>query len=151
MLVLMILYRKLNFSYSIPVILVLLMILPICLSAQDKDRRVRIRELGYEIGIYSPGPYNAITDVEGVRVGHVTLNRGSDVRTGVTAVIPNSDMDTYSVVGAAFTIHGNGEMTGMSWTNDSGYIESPIMLTNTLSVGAVHEGVVRHLKYISLQ
>jgi len=150
MLVTMSLYRKLDFSCSIPIIFVFLVSLSISLSAQDKSRRVRIRELGYEIGIYSPGPYNAITDVEGVRVGHVTLNRGSDVRTGVTAVIPNSDMDTYSVVGAAFTIHGNGEMTGMSWTNDSGYIESPIMLTNTLSVGAVHEGVARHLKYISL-
>ena len=74
MLVTMSLYRKLDFSCSIPIIFVFLVSLSISLSAQDKSRRVRIRELGYEIGIYSPGPYNAITDVEGVRVGHVTLN-----------------------------------------------------------------------------
>ena len=113
-------------------------------------KRARIRDLGFEIGIYPTGRHNAITDVMGVKVGHATLNQGDNIRTGVTAVIPNPDLETHLLVGAAYTIHGNGEMTGMAWVNDAGYIESPIMLTNTLSVGAVHEGVVRYLNHVAL-
>ncbi len=143
-------HRKLSmFRFFLILLLILINQIGLIL-AQSNEKRARIRDLGYEIGIYDPGQYNAITDVPGVRVGHVTLNKRNDIRTGVTAVIPNPDMDSHLVIGAAFTIHGNGEMTGMSWTNDAGYIESPIMLTNTLSVGAVHEGVVRHLNYVAL-
>ena len=88
---------------------------------------------------------NAITDVAGVKVGHVTLNYGDNVRTGVTAVIPRDDIWVNKVFGASYIINGNGEATGIAWTNEAGWIESPIMLTNTLSVGAVHDGVVRYM------
>tara|TARA_B100000809_G_scaffold266380_1_gene328826 strand:+ start:328 stop:1416 length:1089 start_codon:yes stop_codon:yes gene_type:complete len=106
--------------------------------------RARARDIGIQIGIYQPGAYNAITDVSGVKVGHVTLNEGNSIRTGVTAVIPRDNIWKNRLFGASYTIHGNGETTGMARINQAGWIESPIMLTNTLSVGAVHDGVVRH-------
>jgi len=106
--------------------------------------RARARDIGIQIGIYQPGVYNAITDVSGVKVGHVTLNEGNSIRTGVTAVIPRDNIWKNRLFGASYTIHGNGETTGMARINQAGWIESPIMLTNTLSVGAVHDGVVRH-------
>ena len=94
--------------------------------------RSRARDLGIKIGIYEPGKYNAITDVAGVKVGHVTLHYGESVRTGVTAVIPRDDIWVNKVFGAGHIINGNGEATGLAWTNEAGWIESPIMLTNTL-------------------
>ena len=106
--------------------------------------RARARDIGIQIGIYQPGVYNAITDVSGVKVGHVTLNEGNSIRTGVTAVIPRDNIWKNRLFGASYAIHGNGETTGMARINQAGWIESPIMLTNTLSVGAVHDGVVRH-------
>ena len=106
--------------------------------------RARARDIGIQIGIYQPGAYNAITDVSGVKVGHVTLNEGNSIRTGVTAVIPRDNIWKNRLFGASYAIHGNGETTGMARINQAGWIESPIMLTNTLSVGAVHDGVVRH-------
>ena len=118
----------------------------------DKDKvnltipedRARARDIGIRIGIYQPGIYNAITDVAGVKVGHVTLNEGNSIRTGVTAVIPRDNIWKDRLFGASYTIHGNGETTGTARINQAGWIESPIMLTNTLSVGAVYDGVVRH-------
>ncbi|MBB16385.1 hypothetical protein CMK22_14015 [Candidatus Poribacteria bacterium] len=106
--------------------------------------RVRARAIGIQIGIYQPGTYNAITDVVGVKVGHITLNEGDSIRTGVTAIIPRDNIWKNRLFGASYAIHGNGETTGMARINQAGWIESPIMLTNTLSVGAVHDGVVRH-------
>lgn len=118
---------------------------PMCQSTLFPESRVSARDLGIRIGIYEPGKHNAITDVAGVMVGHVTLNFGDAVRTGVTAVIPRDDIWSNRVFGAAHVINGNGEATGFAWVNESGLIESPIMLTNTLSVGAVHDGVVRYM------
>ena len=118
---------------------------PICQSTLSPESRASARDLGIRIGIYEPGKHNAITDVAGVMVGHVTLNSGDMVRTGVTAVIPRDDIWSNRVFGAAHVINGNGEATGFAWVNESGLIESPIMLTNTLSVGAVHDGVVRYM------
>ena len=118
---------------------------PICQSTLSPESRASARDLGIRIGIYEPGKHNAITDVAGVMVGHVTLNFGDVVRTGVTAVIPRDDIWSNRVFGAAHVINGNGEATGFAWINESGLIESPIMLTNTLSVGAVHGGVVRYM------
>ena len=109
------------------------------------EGRLRARDLGIQIGIYETGRYNAITDVTGVKVGHVTLNYGDSVRTGVTAVIPRNDIWTKKLFGASHVINGNGEATGIAWVNEAGWIESPIMLTNTLSVGPVHNGVVRYM------
>lgn len=114
-------------------------------SAADSDARARARELGIQIGTLPTGTYNAITDVTGVKVGHVTLNEGDSVRTGVTAVLPSDDIWTTRLFGAGYIIHGNGEATGIARINQAGWIESPILLTNTLSVGAVHDGVVRYI------
>ncbi len=116
--------------------------------------RVRARELGLQLGHYSPGPFNAITDVAGVRVGHATLIRGSGrlavgrgpVRTGVTAILPtggNTFIDR--VMGGGFVLNGAGEVSGLTQVLEWGLIETPILLTNTLSVGACSEAVVKHM------
>ena len=109
------------------------------------EGRSRARDLGIQLGIYETGRYNAITDVAGVKVGHITLNYGDSVRTGVTAVIPRDDIWAKKLFGASHIINGNGEATGIAWVNEAGWIESPIMLTNTLSVGPVHNGVVQYM------
>ena len=114
-------------------------------ESADSTPRARARDIGIQIGDLSTGPHNAITDVTGVKVGHVTLNEGDSIRTGVTAILPSDDIWTARLFGAAHTIHGNGEATGIARINQAGWIESPILLTNTLSVGAVNDGVVRYI------
>lgn len=115
-------------------------------GAQEEEAlRSRARELGIYIGMLPTGEHNAITDVPGVKVGHVTLNEGDSIRTGVTAILPHDNIWKVRLFGAAHTIHGNGEATGIARINQAGWIESPILLTNTLSVGAVHDGVVRYI------
>lgn len=111
----------------------------------DPETRARARDIGIQIGSIPTGPNNAITDVTGVKVGHVTLNEGDSIRTGVTAILPSDDIWTARLFGAAHTIHGNGEATGIARIDQAGWIESPILLTNTLSIGAVHDGVVRYI------
>jgi len=109
----------------------------------------RARDLGVPFD-GTPGANNAITDVKGVEVGHTTLISGSGklkvgggpVRTGVTAVIPRGKNSTDSVFGAWFTLNGNGEMTGTTWLEDSGFLEGPVMITNTHSVGVVRDAVI---------
>ena len=109
-----------------------------------ESRRI-LRHAGVAFGELAVGTHNAITDVEGVRVGHVTLAEG-EVCTGVTAVLPCADLcSAKRVSGAAHTIHGNGQLTGGDWLNTCGFLETPIMLTNTLSVGDVYTGVIRYL------
>lgn len=114
-------------------------------ESADSVPRARARDIGIQIGSLPIGPHNAITDVIGVKVGHVTLNEGDSIRTGVTAILPSDDIWTARLFGAAHTIHGNGEATGIARINQAGWIESPILLTNTLSVGAVNDGVVRYI------
>ena len=124
----------------------LLMLLTYSIGAQEAEtQRVRARELGIQIGIYPTGEHNAITDVPGVKVGQVTLIKGDSIRTGVTAILPHDDIWKSRLFGAAHIIHGNGESTGIARINQAGWIESPILLTNTLSVGAVHDGVVKYI------
>ena len=107
----------------------------------------RARDLGIPFD-GSPGTFNAITDVPGVTVGQVTLNEdlpdGAAVRTGVTAILPrgNDSITTGSLAGW-FSLNGNGEMTGTAYIDNSGFLEGPVMITGTHSVGAVHEGVIR--------
>jgi D-aminopeptidase len=98
----------------------------------------RARELGIRIGSLEPGPLNAITDVEDVRVGHTTLVEGTDVRTGVTVVVPG-ELPCFA---APFRLNGNGEMTGLEWVRESGFLTSPVALTNTHSVGVVRDALV---------
>ena len=98
----------------------------------------RSRDLGIEIGRLPTGPANAITDVEGIRVGHTTLIEGEGVRTGVTVVVPPPG----SFFAGAHRINRNGELTGLEWIRDSGLLTTPIGLTNTHSVGVVRDGLV---------
>jgi D-aminopeptidase len=98
---------------------------------------VRARELGVAIGDGEPGRLNAITDVPGVRVGHTTLVEGEDVRTGVTVVVPPEN----AVFAGSHRLNGNGELTGLLWLRESGFLTTPIALTNTHSVGVVRDAL----------
>ena len=107
----------------------------------------RARDLGIPFE-GAPGPLNAITDVAGVEVGHATITRDLEgdaaVRTGVTAILPRGEAtNTTPVFAGWFRLNGNGEMTGTTWVEESGFLEGPVMITNTHSVGAVHEGTIR--------
>jgi D-aminopeptidase len=112
--------------------------------------RLRARDLGIVVGRYQPGPLNAITDIAGVKVGHVTLMEGEGaltpgkgpVRTGVTVLIPREDIWHKKVPAGAFVLNGTGEMTGLAWVAESGFLEYPIALTNTLNVPRVSNGVM---------
>jgi L-aminopeptidase/D-esterase-like protein len=109
----------------------------------------RARDLGVPFD-GNPGSNNAITDVRGVEVGHTTLISGQGklkvgegpVRTGVTAILPRGRTSTDEVFGAWFTLNGNGEMTGTTWLEDSGFLDGPVMITNTHSVGVVRDAVI---------
>ena len=109
----------------------------------------RARDLGVPFD-GTPGPFNAITDVKGVEVGHTTLISGSGplkvgvgpVRTGVTAILPRGHNFKDSVFAGWFTLNGNGEMTGTTWVEDSGFLDGPVMITNTHSVGVVRDAVI---------
>ena len=108
--------------------------------------RKRLRDWSLTIGCLPPGPCNSITDVPGVKVGHVTIveDEPEVVRTGVTLVLPHDGNITDSACfGAIHALNGNGEVTGGSFINDFGRIQSPIALTGTYGVGAVHEGLIR--------
>jgi D-aminopeptidase len=112
--------------------------------------RPREHDLKLPIG-GTPGPLNAITDVAGVEVGQVTLIAGSGplvpgkgpVRTGVTVIHPRGRNNADPVFGSWFTLNGNGEMTGTTWLQESGYLEGPIGITNTHSVGVVRDAIIR--------
>ena len=114
------------------------------------DMRAHLRELGMVIGRYQPGPLNAITDVTGVKVGHVTLIKGDGnlipgkgpIRTGVTVIVPRDDIWHKKVPAGVFVLNGTGEMTGLAWVAESGFLEYPIALTNTLNVPRVANGVM---------
>jgi D-aminopeptidase len=115
-------------------------------SAQTKPRA---RDLGVPFD-GTPGSFNAITDVKGVEVGHTTLISGEGklvvgkgpVRTGVTAIHPRGKASDDGVFAAWFTLNGNGEMTGTTWVDDSGFLNGPVMITNTHSVGVVRDAVI---------
>jgi len=127
-------------------ILIFLVAVATAATAQTKSRA---RDLGVPFD-GTPGPFNAITDVKGVEVGHTTLISGSGklkvgegpVRTGVTAVLPRGKNFQHAVFGGWFTLNGNGEMTGTTWLEDSGFLDGPVMLTNTHSVGVVRDAVI---------
>jgi D-aminopeptidase len=107
--------------------------------------RQRLRELGYTVGRFPTGPLNALVDVPGVRVGHRTLDEGERRRTGVTAILPH-DGNLYAekVLGACHVVNGYGKAVGLTQLEELGSVESAVLLTNTLAVGAVWEGGVRH-------
>jgi D-aminopeptidase len=113
---------------------------------------MRARELGIRVGDLPPGPHDAITDVDGVRVGHSTIVRGEGahavgegpVRTGVTVVCPREGLTRDEPVFAgSHTFNGNGEMTGLEWIREAGTLATPVAITNTHSVGVVRDALVR--------
>jgi D-aminopeptidase len=98
--------------------------------------------LPFHFGFFASGPLDGITDVPGVWVANVTKIEGSNIRTGATAVLPNADPWDHKVSAAFFAFNGNGEMSGTHWIDESGYLEEPIVLTDTLDVGRAADGVV---------
>ena len=118
-----------------------------CCASANSQTRPRARDLAIPFD-GTPGPLNAITDVKGVEVGHKTLISGQGtgtagvVRTGVTAVLPRGKELNDPVFAGWFTENGNGEMTGTTWVEESGFLEGPVMITNTHSVGTVRDAVI---------
>jgi D-aminopeptidase len=107
--------------------------------------RPRARDLNIAPGVYPPGKLNAITDVEGVIVGHTTVIAGDNVRTGVTAILPHGgNLFQDKVAGAVYVGNAFGKLAGSTQVNELGTIETPIVLTNTLSVGVAMDAVVRY-------
>jgi D-aminopeptidase len=106
----------------------------------------RARDLGIPFDFGTPGRWNAITDVAGVTVGHATLIEGESVRTGVTAVVPRglADSARRPCFAGTFSLNGNGEMTGLPWLRESGFLEGPVVITNTNSVGVVRDALIAY-------
>lgn len=113
--------------------------------------RSRLRDLGFAIGRVPPGPLNAITDVPGVRVGHTTIIEGDGalvvgegpVRTGVTAILPPDPVFSERVLAGSFVLNGAGEVSGLTQVDEWGLLETPILLTSTMSVGKVSDATVK--------
>jgi D-aminopeptidase len=115
-------------------------------AAAAQQSRPRARDVGLVVGVLSPGPLNAITDVAGVRVGHVTLARGDSVNTGVTAVLPHDGNVFREKVPAAIVVgNGFGKLAGSTQVNELGELESPIVLTCTLCVPRAADAVLTYL------
>ncbi len=118
---------------------------------EDGKKRCRLRDLGFSIGEYPTGKWNAITDVKDVRVGHTTLIEGSGrrkpgngpVRTGVTVIIPSEDVYNRRLTSGGFILSGAGEVTGYTQMAAWGCLETPLALTNTLSVGRVSDSIIK--------
>jgi D-aminopeptidase len=130
------------------ILLALMILLLASASAQESNpnSRPRARGLGLKIGILPSGPLNAITDVSGVEVGHTTIIRGDNVRTGVTAVLPHSgNLYREKVPGAIYVGNGFGKLTGSTQVEELGEIETPILLTNTTSVPQVADALTRYV------
>ena len=118
---------------------------------QVYSQKPRARDLGIPF-VGTPGAFNAITDVQGVEVGYSTIITGKGentvgngpIRTGVTAIFPRGKAKKFSPVYANwYSLNGNGEMTGTTWVTESGFLETPIMITNTNSVGVVRDAVLK--------
>ncbi len=109
-------------------------------------QRPRFSELGIHVGVFKPGKLNALTDVAGVRVGHVTLSAGDSVRTGVTAIVPHEgNLFQEKVPAAMFVGNGFGKLVGVTQLDELGQIETPVLLTNTLNVWEVANGVIDYM------
>lgn len=139
-----------NTNHLLSRIALFLLLLPTAATTSQTKIPVRARGLGIPFEGQT-GKLNAITDVKGVEVGFCTLIEGEGklvagrgpVRTGVTAVLPRGKDLGEPVFAGWFSLNGNGEMTGTTWVEESGQLDGPVMITNTHSVGAVHEGVIR--------
>ena len=138
-------HASLNFVLiAVAVLLTALSPAPAAADAVGEDR-MRARDLGVAPGILAAGPLNAITDVEGVRVGHVTLVKGRDIRTGATVILPHGgNLYQDKVPGAVFVGNGFGKLMGSTQVKELGEIETPIVLTNTLNVA---EGAIAAIEW----
>ena len=115
-------------------------------SSGHTQNRPRAREAGVKVGVLPTGPLNAITDVQGVLVGHTTLIRGDDIRTGVTAILPhNGNLFREKVPGAVFVGNGFGKLAGSTQVNELGEIETPVLLTSTLAVPRVADYLIDYM------
>jgi L-aminopeptidase/D-esterase-like protein len=116
------------------------------LAAPPPSPLPRARDLGIPFDFGHPGPHNAITDVPGVEVGHVTLVQGDAVRTGVTAVLPRGrgDDGLQPAFAGYYSLNGNGEMTGIAWLEEAGVLEGPVLITNTNAVGVIRDAVIQY-------
>jgi D-aminopeptidase len=124
--------------------------IPLCLGAtgsnMQRNERPRVRDAGITVGILPTGALNSITDVEGVRVGHTTIVRGDNIRTGVTAILPHTgNLFLEKVPGAVFIGNAFGKLAGSTQVNELGEIETPILLTSTLSVPRVADFVIDYM------
>lgn len=133
-----------------PRIITLILLFTICIAnAQTKKPRARDLKIPFD---GTPGKFNAITDVPGIEVGHKTIIKGDGqlevgkgpARTGVTAIFPLGKNSIERVFASWFTLNGNGEMTGTTWIDESGCLGSPILITNTHSVGTVRDAVIQY-------
>src|SRR5687767_15707425 len=121
----------------------LIMLLAFSATGQN---RPRVRDAGIKVGIIPTGTLNAITDVDGVLVGHTTLIRGDNIRTGVTAILPhNGNLFREKVPGAVFVGNGFGKLAGSTQVNELGEIETPVLLTSTLSVPRVADFLLDYM------
>lgn len=121
----------------------LLLLLPLMPQTLGEQKRPRARDIGLRVGVLPAGRLDAITDVEGVRVGHVTLIKGEDVRTGVTAVVPHGgNLFREKVPAAVFVGNGFGKLLGSTQVEELGELETPILLTNTLNVPRVADALL---------
>ena len=119
--------------------------LAMAFAAMAQQPHKTLREWGFPTGIFTPGQYNAITDVPGVTVGHVTLIEGDSIRTGVTAIVPHQgNIFRQKVPAAIYVGNGFGKLAGVTQVRELGNIETPVILTNTLNVAAGMEGVIRY-------
>jgi D-aminopeptidase len=124
----------------------IVVIAPLMLTTAFSQNRPRARDLGITVGILPTGELNAVTDVPGVLVGHTTLIRGDNIRTGVTAILPHSgNLFQEKVPGAVFVGNGFGKLVGSTQVNELGEIETPILLTSTLSVPRVADFLIDYM------
>ncbi|KAJ5626169.1 peptidase family T4 protein [Penicillium lagena] len=115
-------------------------------TAQPSSPRGRFRDVvpGANLGNWKPGPKNGITDVEGVMVQTTTIRDGASINTGLTAIVPRKDWFHQACTAGIFRFNGSGEMTGSHWIEETGLLHSPILITNSFSVGACYTGIYKY-------
>ena len=122
------------------------LLVPFESTSAQKTARPRARDVGIKVGILAPGPLNTITDVRGVTVGHTTVVRGENIRTGVTAILPhNGNLFREKVTAAIFVGNGFGKLMGSTQVDELGEIETPILLTSTLNVPRVADALLDYM------
>ena len=135
---------------KLPKVDLCLLVILCCIVNLSAENRKRARDLGVEIGIFSPGENNAISDVEGVTVGQTTVIKGDSVRTGVTVILPHGgDLFHEKVPGAIYVTNGFGKLVGTTQIEELGTIETPIALTNTLNTFLVANSLIDYMITVS--